>query len=266
MTRLSLQDASLKMVIKLAFDCMALGRSEADSHAAVWQDLSKTMAGSLELEFMGQTENIRETKEKIVSLIVFKLDKGELADLVIKGSKAEARQEANWATLVSKLQAVDGLHIAVESKILRSYKEHLEKKRAEKPVDEYQPAKQIKLIDIESVKKNRAMPFVLEYTPKGLSSPSPEFKKAADSPHRPRTDSPSLNESVGRLTDGTAFAKHATQLYKALFEKLVQKYAYAAKPDVQLLAVSQYYQMDKKFCHLCHKNIDGVFNFVSVAH
>jgi hypothetical protein len=234
----------LKTTIKLIFDIISFEVKSKNKYQTVWSNVEQKMIGSLELDFLVNSNSIKETKEKIVSLIIFQIDKNKTKYFVGTVAPTEATEGACWNQILGHLSALDSMNLKIGSKILRSFHDYSKThKNHEKNYHDHTPAQQIRLIDPDSIKKNRPIPFVQVGTPKGLISPStpkPDLS-LVHPPMLTRADSPDFNDSpIIRLNDSNSgYTKHSTRLYQNQFEKMLQRYAYMSKPDITSMPVVQ---------------------------
>lgn len=232
---------NLRSLVKTIFDLISFKLDTTNRYQTTWSHIEQKMVGSPEVAYLANSSTIKEVKEKIVSMIIFQIDKRKLCDFVGTIAPIVVTRAEEWKQLAKQLMEIDELKILIDSKILKSFQEFSKPFKGHDSLSaDLEPVKQIKLIDEESLRKKKPNFVLSGGTPKSLNSPS--SPNNGNTPYFPpklsRADSPDFVESpMSRLDNEQSFQKNSTRLYQEEFEKVLQKYSYMPKPDITCMTV-----------------------------
>jgi hypothetical protein len=135
----------LKLLIKLVFELLSceLNQSSGDKYDLTWKLIlayaetqERLQSPDYAILFARDSKTVVSSKEKIVSVIIFKISDQMLKKFVqgVQTSTAQENQET-WKVL----DKIDSLTVPVESKILSSYQDYRDRQILAKQVDPAKP-------------------------------------------------------------------------------------------------------------------------------
>lgn len=254
----------LKLLIKLVFELLSLELSTAqDKYDATWRNII-TYAESREQQrspdwtvtFARDSKTVVSSKEKIVSVIIFKISDQQLGQFV-ENVHEQAMLNGNYSEVLETLSKFDKLSIPVESKILFSYRDYLDKqKHIGRGGDSHSDPR------ADNNSKVKITEFTLKEVPPAILTNS-EFVHHEDM-GRPVADTVPLPKVTLALFESNYqrnkedWVKPSENLLREKFSRLLQTKPNYTRPDLVAKATPE-----KKICLGCRKDLDGITRYVA---
>lgn len=249
----------LKLLIKLVFELLSQDLPPtADKYEGTWNnmlrhsDLRQSQdVPDFAVQFARDSKTVVSSKEKIVSVIIFKISDRELKHFV---GAVLGRLATTYEECLKTLERIDALNLVVESKILTTYKEFVEKNR------------QNRYPDRESDPKHRDKPKVSEFTIADVPAVTLATSELVltEAHHHGRNQSeqnraPKITIGVleSNYPKNKDWVKPSEALLKDKFTRLLQNKPHYNRPDLVAKVAH-----DKKVCLGCRKDLDGITKYV----
>ena len=176
-------------------------------------------------------------KEKIVCILIYYIASNNTSEM-LKKIQRDRDMIDGFNDVLSYVQSIDMLHIKIDSKILNTIL------GSNMQQDECIQDNNNDNINIDNDNNNNDM----------REEDNGKIENVKENTHRFDSNDRIYNNKLHLNLDKT-YIPNSVQLYRDRYEKIVQKYTYMPKPDIQQLSSS-----NKKQCSTCHKNIDGILN------
>jgi hypothetical protein len=259
----------LKLLIKLVFELLSceLSQTSGDKYDLTWKMIvayadtqEKLLAPDYAIFFARDSKTVVSSKEKIVSVIIFKISDQLLKEFVQGVQNSSTHEYLEGCRILEKF---DSLKIPVESKILSSYQDYRDKQILNKQIaNEAKDSRKLgdptnQLVSEFNLKDN--LPAVIltnsEIVPVGLTD-KPSISKFAPESSR-KTQKVTLGLFESSFPRSKEWVKPSETLLRDKFSRLLQTKPHYMRPDL----ISKP-PVEKRICLGCRKNLDGITRYV----